>query len=225
MRYQPIIVGQRFGRLVVVGQAPSAGSQRYAAATCDCGAEGVLVRFRYLTSGHTTSCGCWRAQSLILTRTKHGQYHMPGYCAWMAMHRRCADARDSHYEDYGGRGITVCARWSGVDGFTSFTDDNGQRPKGRTLDRIDNNGGYWCGRAECSECGPLGRKPNCRWATQSQQLRNTRSSRLVEAFGVTLSLIEWAESTGINYHTLHWRLSHGWTVEAALRTRPVPHRA
>ena len=94
-------------------------------------------------------------------QTRRGKHH-PLYKVWAEMRRRCNDARRPKYKDYGGRGIRVCERWEGVEGFANFLADMGERPKGLTLDRIDNDGHYEPG--------------NCRWATATEQRRNRRDS-------------------------------------------------
>lgn len=73
---------------------------------------------------------------------------------------RCTRRSHHRYRDYGGRGIKVCDRWLGRNGFVNFLADMGERPEGLTLDRIDVNRGY--------------EKSNCRWATQEEQMRNQR---------------------------------------------------
>ncbi len=101
-------------------------------------------------------------------RVKHGHGSAGEsltYSSWYNMRTRCENPRATQYALYGGRGIAVCARWAD---FTNFLADMGERPSaGHTLDRYPNKDGNY-------EPG------NCRWATQSEQCRNKRTSRPVE---------------------------------------------
>lgn len=87
----------------------------------------------------------------------------PTWKSWSGMVERCTNSNHAAYAHYGGRGITVCDRWQGKDGFANFMQDMGERPEGLTLDRIDNDGNYEPG--------------NVRWATAKQQARNRRPRR------------------------------------------------
>lgn len=91
-------------------------------------------------------------------QTTHGKSNTPEYRSWAHMKERCFNPKHHAYDQYGGRGITVCARWLQ---FENFLADMGERPKGMTLDRFPNNDGNY----EVS---------NCRWATPSQQQINKR---------------------------------------------------
>lgn len=192
-------IGRRFGRLVVVDVLP----ERKALTKCDCGSTRIVFRMN-LNHGRTSSCGCFRSE----IRTVHGQardnYKSPEYKTWQSMIDRCSNKSNNGYYLYGGRGITVCEKWLS---FANFFADMGPRPADRSLDRIDNNKGYFPG--------------NCRWATTKEQLENRRIRKdalFMSYGGVVRRINEWSVITGINRKTLRTRLSRGWTVEEAITT-------
>lgn len=123
---------------------------------------------------------------------KHGMYKRPEYVVWERMRSRCNNPKDKRYSAYGGRGIKVCVEW---DDFSVFLSDMGTRPKGHTLERIDNNLGY---------C-----KQNCRWATRQEQNNNTSRSLHIEFEGTLLTLRQWAEKLELPYRSLWYRYSKG----------------
>lgn len=97
----------------------------------------------------------------------------PGaYRSWAAAKLRCFYERNSSYKNYGGRGITMCLRWR--NDFEAFLKDMGERPEKTSIDRIDNDGHYSCGK--CKECKDNNWKMNCRWATAKQQNENRIST-------------------------------------------------
>jgi len=139
---------------------------------------------------------------------RHGMSGSPEYVAWYHMKYRCHQIADGGYRFYGARGISVCDEWRRS--FESFYKDVGKRPSpDHTLERIDNNGNYETG--------------NVVWATRKQQARNKSSNRLVEYMGESKPLAEWAERTGLNYHTLCSRLNSGWSFAEAI-TKPANSR-
>jgi hypothetical protein len=163
-----ITEGAKFGRLTAVRDT---GERRYGRVSlwlfrCDCGQLKILTPYN-VAHGATRSCGCLRAEQLSARVRKHGA----GLCnpspalrrtynSWAAMGTRCRNPKRREWKDYGGRGITICRRWIGRQGFQHFLEDMGLRPEGKTLDRIDVNGNYEPG--------------NCRWAGPDVQSANRR---------------------------------------------------
>ena len=165
-------------------------------------------------AAHAPDCTCGYCQHQ--GKRTHGGSGTPEHNSWKSMLSRCTNPNDHTYPRYGGRGITVCERW--LD-FRRFLEDMGERPSlDYSLERKDNNGGYWCGH--CEECLRLGRPANCKWATSAEQQRNLRSNRLLTFNGKTQCLTAWAEEAGLTRVCLQGRLRKGLSVEEAL-TRPL----
>lgn len=118
------------------------------------------------------------------------------------MRRRCFDPGATGFEDYGGRGITVCDAWKS---FEVFLEDMGTRPEGTTLERKNNGLGY--------------NKGNCKWATLSEQNRNRRNNRVVSVGGQPMSLAAAVERhSAVTYSNVQNRLSLGWSEVDAIST-------
>lgn len=130
---------------------------------------------------------------------KHGLRWHSAYNCWNGMMQRCHNPNSNSYRIYGGRGILVCRRWRSVKNFVA---DMGEKPKGETLDRIDNNKGY--------------SPSNCRWATSEEQNNNLRKSVKLKFNGKTLTLAQWSRKLGISRNTIKGRWRRGMSVERIL---------
>ena len=193
--------GKQFGRWTVLEYAGTWNRNTHWKVRCDCGTERV-IKGTYLTSGQSRSCGCLMADK-NRERQTHGETGSRLYYIWCAMRYRCENPTDPAYSNYGARGIKVCNRWQS---FENFRADMGRRPKGKTLDRIDNDGDY--------------EPSNCCWSTYVEQTHNTRRNRWVTFNGKTLIVSDWARETGISESLIRYRLNHGWTTKQALTTQP-----
>jgi len=196
------IVGLKFGRLKVVRFVRK---DKIAAweCLCDCG-QTKIVRGSDLRREFIQSCGCLHREKTAAINFTHGKSGTRSYFEWQQMLRRCSYKNHPRYSDYGGRGIKVCSRWKS---FENFLYDMGEKPRGLSLDRKNNDGDY--------------SPKNCRWATKKEQARNSRANRMVTIAGVTRCFVEWCEHYGINYGIAHSRVLIGWPDKLALVT---PHK-
>jgi hypothetical protein len=123
------------------------------------------------------------------------------YMIWRQMRQRCSNPRKASYVYYGGRGIRVCPEW---ESFATFFADMGAPPQGMSLDRINNDAGY--------------SKANCRWATSSTQVKNSRKGHVIAFGGESLNVCDWESRLGLSQGALWHRLRRGWSIEKALTT-------
>ena len=196
------LTGRVFGLLTVVRKAaPMCGGRSAWECRCACG-QSKCVLTQSLQAGRSRSCGCIQRTHGDSSRSGAGE--APEYSVWLGLRARCSNPKNKLFRYYGGRGISVCDRWSGPHSYEIFLADVGRRPSSKhSLDRIDNNLGY--------------EPSNVRWATRTQQMRNTRRSRIVAIDGVTRTLVEWAEVSGVSYGTIHRRLTTlGWSPKQAV---------
>lgn len=204
--------GQRFGRLLVVAEAgvivrQSGISQKRSLweCECDCGNR-VTITGNQLTAKKTSSCGCLKIEVTKSRSTTHGLTETRAYRIWQAMKTRCSNPSAINYMNYGGRGISVCARWKSFDNFIS---DMGFPLPRQSIERINNDGNY--------------EPSNCRWASRTEQSRNKRTNRIITFNGTTKPLIAWAETIGIDQSSLRERLAN-WPLAHALTTHKFGKR-
>lgn len=198
---------QRFGRLIVQERYYPADEVKrkktWWLCKCDCG-NTKPVSAGHLKRGGVRSCGCLRQENLALYPSTHKQTGSSTWQSWRGMKDRCRNRGSTSWERYGGKGIEVCERWLGKNGFKNFLADMGERPPGATLDRIDSKGNY------CPE--------NCRWTDPRTQRLNSSRTHWLTFNGKTMCLGDWAKETGLNRNTLLRRLKKGWSIEQTLTT-------
>jgi hypothetical protein len=212
------LVGETYNRLKVSKYIGTINRVTYWQCICVCGNK-KTVRQGNLLSDNVKSCGCLLKETIAeigkQTATTHGKSNSSEYKAWISMRDRCLNEKHASYGGYGGRGITVCERWRSS--FENFYEDMGDKPSPtRSLDRIDNEGNYSCGK--CEECKENGWNANCRWATPWEQAQNRRPNKFITFNNKTLTISEWANEFGVNYNLIWWRLNRKWDVEKAITT-------
>lgn len=212
--------GEVFGRWTVISHAMG---EPKALCECSCGTVREISTYN-LRKGLSKSCGCLAVEKIVERSTKHGyskrgDNRHPLAKVWQGMKTRCSNPNQIGYKNYGGRGIFVCKGWS--ESLESFIHDMGDRPKGGTIERIQNEFGYTCGH--CKDCIEHGYPANCKWASNYEQQRNKRVNHLIEFNGKIQCLQDWANETGISQtHILH-RLKT-MSVEEALTLPVKPQR-
>lgn len=165
------LIGKKINDLLVISVSEKKKNNRISVkCKCDCGNTKTIEAYQLLRANmKPISCGC----------KKNNRGFPKTYYSWKSMKERCHIETHHAYKNYGGRGVKVCERWLGDSGFENFTKDMGQRPEGKTLDRIDPDGDYT--------------PKNCKWSTYKEQGENRRNSsarhirRLLESLDLNLA--------------------------------------
>lgn len=204
MRKRKNVIGNRYGRLVVIKEVNphvliSKKHRRKVVCKCDCGKSKTFL-LENIRNGNTKSCGCLAKEVSAKTGKNsktHGMTNSREHSTWRNMKTRCLNSNSASYERYGGRGITICKRWLK---FKNFYEDMGNKPIGKTLDRIDNNKGY--------------SKQNCRWATNKEQARNKKCNIVYKGEYP----VEASKRLGGKRTLIYERIKRGWSIERAFNT-------
>lgn len=191
------LAGQRYGKLVVLEKHKdkSRFGEILWLCQCECG-NAKAIRAHSLRIGRTKSCGCI---GKTFHKT-HGMEHTQIYNTWAQMLARCNNPNSTSYPRYGARGIKVCERWKA---FENFYADMGDKPEGKTLDRIDGTKGYKPG--------------NVRWADKKQQARNRVGTKFLMWEGKPTPMAEVAELSGVKRKAFESRIRLGMSVEDAVK--------
>lgn len=154
------VTGQKFGRLTAIHPTTSSDQGWSWLFRCDCG-ETLIARLGHVVHGATQSCGCLFLERLKMRNLTLGTHRMTNsveYKAYWSAKQRCENSNDKDYHNYGARGIRFL-----FSSFEQWYSELGLRPSSKhSIDRIENDLHYGPG--------------NVRWATLSQQHRNTRRS-------------------------------------------------
>lgn len=193
------LTGQRFSRLVVVSLHSKDGSAKWNC-ICDCGSTKV-VQTSSLRRGATKSCGCLQKERASSANKTHGMRRHPMYNTWTGIKKRCYNENNPSYNNYGGRGITVCERW--LESFDNFLEDMFPTWKeGLSLDRIDVNGNY--------------EPSNCQWANDIEQANNKRETRYIG----DKTLRDYCKERGLKVRSMREKINTGMTPEEAESSLP-----
>lgn len=192
------LTGKRFHMLTAVC-AERDGKRTYWHCVCDCGTACRVETNNLRRPDRKPSCGCYAKKAVGQANSTHRMTGTRVYRSWASMKCRCLNPTDGAYPKYGGRGISVCEQWLV---FENFLSDMGEPPTPKhTLDRIDVNGNYEPG--------------NCRWATPTQQARNTRRNVVYNFLGQMMTAPEISDKTGVPLVTIRKRLASGHPIEVA----------
>lgn len=204
------LTGKKFERLTVIRfLEPNERENKLRCwlCKCDCGKE-VQVNANKLKTGHTRSCGCLVNEHIGNLNKKYEFSNKRLYAVYQAMLDRCNNPSNSHYSNYGERGIKVCSEWEkSYDAFAQWAFNNGYDPLATrgdcTIDRIDVDKGY--------------EPSNCRWISNAEQQLNRTNNRLLTYKGKTQTVKEWAVELGIKESKMRWHLQNGKDLDEIVR--------
>jgi len=187
-------IGEKRGRLTLIElfkKRDNKKTRTYGKFVCECGTR-KEIDFNNVRRGITVSCGCFQKEQAGNMARRHGMVGTSVYISWQKLKHRCLGKNNHHYEQY--KDLGVSDSWLK---FENFYADMGDRPKDRTIERIDNSKGY--------------SKENCRWATRKEQQNNCKSNVLLTHNGKTQTMMMWSEELNISYLKIRSRVVRGKT--------------
>lgn len=201
--------GKRFGKLLVTEVMKLVGGKAAWLCKCDCGNE-KFIRANSLVSNMTKSCGCLHKETMAANSIYKGLRSHKLYSVRRGMLNRCHLPSTKHYDNYGGRGISVCEEWrNSYLAFFNWALKSGWED-GLTIDRINNDGNY--------------EPSNCRWVSRKANQNNRRNSTFVIINGQKKAMDELEHNYGIPASRIAHRIKYNkWSVEKAILT-PVGSR-
>jgi hypothetical protein len=169
-----INMGDTIGRLKII-KFMGKNERYHKIWLCECSCKNQkIVMDVHLKSKATKSCGCLLKEKTKENNTIHGfnsnttnKTKGKFYKIWKNIKQRCNNVNNTHYKDYGGRGIIYDPRW---EDFLEFKRDmyfkylyakKQLKIKNPSIERKDVNGNY------CKE--------NCTWIELIDQAKNKRS--------------------------------------------------
>lgn len=198
----PPAIGFKLNRLTLLAVIPKDGGALKGRWACECGSVVNLPIYK-VVSNKTKSCGCFRREATRARgkkKTTHGKSNIPEYHVYHAVLARCTKPTADAFYWYGQRGIKICERWLGHNGFENFFSDMGPRPsKDYSIERLNNNGDY--------------SPDNCVWATRREQSANRRNTIRMTILGKSMCQAEFARMLGVSEIAIEWWRKKGMTPE------------
>ena len=192
------MTGLKFGRLTVISRAENDrhGNVMWNC-KCDCGTD-KIINGASLRRASVLSCGCLHKEIVKTKSKKHGLVKHRIYTIWYDMKARCYNAKNPHFNCYGGRGIKNCEEWlnseNGFQNYAKWSFENGYK-EDLTIDRIDNDANY--------------EPNNCRWVTRKVQAQNKRNTMLLLYNGNLMTISEIAKITHKSWNTIKNQIEKG----------------
>ena len=211
MKLKYNLVGERYGRLLVVERAENINQRVRWICKCDCG-NSVIVSAHSLRGGDTKSCGCLKKEQdkKNLTPPTHRKTNTRLYNIYHNMKQRCYNSKNTGYYRYGARGIKICDEWkNSFESFYNWAINNGYSDN-LSIDRINNNGNY--------------EPSNCRWGDMEIQSNNTEKTHHYIYNGECLTISQLAKKYNIKRKLLSRRLCEDkWNIQEAITTPKFKH--